>query len=562
MEVLRLNTVHFKFWPKRLTKTLTTPKTTLYDNLVVTARRYPDKTAVYYYGAQYSYQEILQQVNNLAGYLQQKLDVQPGDRVILYMQNSPQYLIAFYAILRARAIVVPINPMNTTNELSYYIKDCEVKTAIVGQELFPQIEPLQGSTSLKHIIVATYSDYLPEELKIDNLSSELTAPRKENLKEHQFLWKDVLEETITAFPYEGKSDDVIVLPYTSGTTGLPKGCIHTNETVQANVVSASYWLNTTSDAVHLTTLPLFHVTGMVHSMHAPIFTGSAMVILTRWNREHAVQFIQDYKCTHWINISTMVIDFLTNPKLREYDLSSLSVIAGGGAPLPEAVGEKLFEATGLKFVEGYGLSETISHTHFNPPDRPKLQCLGVPAFEVDARIIDPVTLKELGVGEIGEIVVNGPQVFKGYYNQPEETEQAFVELDGKKFFRTGDIGRVDEEGYFFIVDRVKRMINASGFKVWPTEVESILYKHPAIQQACVVGVPDPKRGETVKAFVILNDDYVGKVTEEEIIEWSKGQMAAYKYPRIIEFRKTLPTTASGKILWRQLQEEEWKMKAK
>jgi len=557
-----LNTVHFKFWPKRLTKTLTTPKTTLYDNLVVTARRYPDKTAVYYYGAQYSYQEILQQVNNLAGYLQQKLDVQPGDRVILYMQNSPQYLIAFYAILRARAIVVPINPMNTTNELSYYIKDCEVKTAIVGQELFPQIEPLQGSTSLKHIIVATYSDYLPEELKIDNLSSELTAPRKENLKEHQFLWKDVLEETITAFPYEGKSDDVIVLPYTSGTTGLPKGCIHTNETVQANVVSASYWLNTTSDAVHLTTLPLFHVTGMVHSMHAPIFTGSAMVILTRWNREHAVQFIQDYKCTHWINISTMVIDFLANPKLREYDLSSLSVIAGGGAPLPEAVGEKLFEATGLKFVEGYGLSETISHTHFNPPDRPKLQCLGVPAFEVDARIIDPVTLKELGVGEIGEIVVNGPQVFKGYYNQPEETEQAFVELDGKKFFRTGDIGRVDEEGYFFIVDRVKRMINASGFKVWPTEVESILYKHPAIQQACVVGVPDPKRGETVKAFVILNDDYVGKVTEEEIIEWSKGQMAAYKYPRIIEFRKTLPTTASGKILWRQLQEEEWKMKAK
>lgn len=562
MEVLRLNTVHFKFWPKRLTKTLTTPKTTLYDNLVVTARRYPDKTAVYYYGAQYSYQEILQQVNNLAGYLQQKLDVQPGDRVILYMQNSPQYLIAFYAILRARAIVVPINPMNTTNELSYYIKDCEVKTAIVGQELFPQIEPLQGSTSLKHIIVATYSDYLPEELKIDNLSSELTAPRKENLKEHQFLWKDVLEETITAFPYEGKSDDVIVLPYTSGTTGLPKGCIHTNETVQANVVSASYWLNTTSDAVHLTTLPLFHVTGMVHSMHAPIFTGSAMVILTRWNREHAVQFIQDYKCTHWINISTMVIDFLANPKLREYDLSSLSVIAGGGAPLPEAVGEKLFEATGLKFVEGYGLSETISHTHFNPPDRPKLQSLGVPAFGVDARIIDPVTLKELGVGEVGEIVVNGPQVFKGYYNQPEETEQAFVELDGKKFFRTGDIGRVDEEGYFFFVDRVKRMINASGFKVWPTEVESILYKHPSIQQACVVGVPDPKRGETVKAFVILNDDYVGKVTEEEIIEWSKGQMAAYKYPRIIEFRKTLPTTASGKILWRQLQEEEWKMKIK
>lgn len=224
--------------------------------------------------------------------------------------------------------------------------------------------------------------------------------------------------------------------------------------------------------------------------------------------------------------------------------------------MPSAVGKKLFDLTGLQFVEGYGLSETMSHTHFNPPHRPKLQCLGIPSFDVDARIIDPINLQELGDEEEGEIVVNGPQVFVGYYNREEDNKQAFIEIDGKRFFRTGDIGIRDKEGYYFIIDRVKRMINASGYNVWPTEIESQLYKHPAVQQACVVGVPDQKRGETVKVFIVLNDEYRGSVTEEEIIAWSKKQMAAYKYPRYVEFRESLPTTSSGKILWRKLEEEE------
>jgi fatty-acyl-CoA synthase len=552
-----LNTKHFKFWPKRVTKTLTVPETTLYDNLVVTTRRYPEKDAVHYYGAKRTYKEILEEVDYLAGFLEQSLNVKPGDRVILFMQNSPQYLIAFYAILRLRAIVVPINPMNTVNELSFYVKDCEVSTAIIGQELYDHIAPLLNNTSLKNLVIAAYSEYLPSDVQTPNLPKEVIAPRHVFEKENNYFWKEAIEAKLSPSIYEGESGDVAILPYTSGTTGMPKGCIHTNKTVQANVVSAVHWSNGTVDAVHLTALPLFHVTGMLHSMHAPIYIGASMNILTRWNRDHAIQAIQDDAITHWVNISTMVIDFLANPNIKDYDISSLTSISGGGAPLPEAVGEKLLQLTGLKFVEGYGLSETISHTHFNPPDDPKLQCLGVPAFDVDARIVDPTTLEELGEGEIGEIVVHGPQVFKGYYNRPEETEQAFFEMDGKKFFRTGDIGRFDEDGYFFIVDRVKRMINASGYKVWPTEVESLLYKHPAIQQACVVGVPDPKRGETVKAFVILNHDYIGKTTEEEIVEWASGQMAAYKYPRIIEFKDQFPTTASGKILWRKLQEDEW-----
>lgn len=550
-----MNTRHYAVWP-RFTKTLTVPKTTIYDNLLVSARRYPHKNAIYFYGAAYTYKQLLQEVDLLAGYLEHKLNVSYGDRVVLFMQNSPQYMIAFYAILRTRAIVVPVNPMNTENDLEFYVKDCGVKTAIVGQELYNQIAPHQNKTSLKSIIVASYSEYISSDVQTTHLPNEVTAPRQVFQKENVYLWKDVIDAGISPSRYEGKVEDVAILPYTSGTTGLPKGCIHTNHSVQANVVSAYHWANTTSDVVHLTTLPLFHVTGMIHSMHAPIFGGASMVFLTRWNREIAAKAIEEYQCTHWVNISTMVIDFLANPSIHNYDISSLISISGGGAPLPEAVGEKLNQLTGIKFVEGYGLSETISHTHFNPPDHPKLQCLGIPSFDTDARIVDSTSLIELGVGETGEIVVSGPQVFKGYYNRPEETAQAFFEMDGKKFFRTGDIGRSDEEGYFFIVDRMKRMINASGYKVWPTEVESLLYKHPAVQQACVIGIPDKKRGETVKAFIILNQEAVGKVTESDIVEWAKGQMAAYKYPRFIEFKDQFPTTASGKILWRKLQEDE------
>lgn len=546
--------LHYQYWPKRVSKSLTIPKTTLYDNLVTSAKRYPEKVALYYYGGQYTYAQLLDQVETLAGYLENILNVKREDKILLFMQNSPQFVISYYAILRLRAVVVPINPMNTTEELSFYVKDCEIQHALVGQELYHLVSPLKDSTSLENIIVAAYSDYADNTSSQEDIPKEVSEPRQ--AFSNAILWQEILSARQKPSPYNGKSDDIAVLPYTSGTTSLPKGCIHTNATVQANTVGAYHWVNFTSDSVALLSLPLFHVMGMLHSMNAPIYAGCAIVIMTRWNRDYAGKVIEAYKCSHWINISTMLIDFLSNPNYEKYELSSLSVIGGGGAPLPEAVGEKLYKLTGLRYVEGYGLSETISHTHFNPPDRPKLQCLGIPSFDVDARIIDPLTMQEVGVGEEGEIILKGPQLFKGYYNREEDNRDAFIEINGETFFRTGDIAKVDEEGYYFIVDRVKRMINAPGFKVWPTEVESILYKHPAVQQACVVGVPDLKKGEDIKAFIILNDEAKGQVTEEEIIEWSKTQMAAYKYPRTIEFRDTFPTTSSGKILWRKLQEEE------
>jgi len=252
----------------------------------------------------------------------------------------------------------------------------------------------------------------------------------------------------------------------------------------------------------------------------------------------------------------MLVDFLSNPQLERYDLSSLRVLGGGGAAMPEAVARRLEEVIGLPYVEGYGLSETMAPTHINPPHRPKRQCGGIPIFNTDARVLDPDSLAELGVGEVGEIVVHGPQVFKGYWRQDEATRQAFIEHDGRRFFRTGDLGYYDDEGYFFITDRLKRMINASGFKVWPAEVEAMLYAHPGIQEACVIGAPDGYRGETVKAVIVPRPGARSELRAEDIIEWARARMAAFKVPRMVEFVAELPKTATGKILWRELQEKE------
>ncbi|PID21797.1 long-chain fatty acid--CoA ligase [Sporosarcina sp. P3] len=546
------HTAHFEFWPPRIAKSLTLPETTIYDNLAITAKKYPNKTAYEFYGGSATYSQLLDETEKMAGYLEHECQVKKGDRVLLLMQNSPQFLVSLFAILRVRAVVVAINPMSTTKDLQFFLEDGDIRLAFIGQELYPKLEPLIGTTTLQTVISAAYSDYINEGKALAEIPAEVKAPAKELAK--TISWKFALHAANIPSAYTGESDDMAMIPYTSGTTGAPKGCIHTNRTVQANTTGSYHWMTMGPDTVVLTSLPLFHVTGLTHSALNPILAGSNTVILTRWDRDYAMKAIEHFRVSHWINISTMLIDFLANPQLADYNISSLEIVGGGGATLPIAVGEKLRQRTGLDYVEGYGLSETMSHTHFNPPNRPKLQCLGIPAFGVDARIIDPTTGEELGVEEEGELVVHAPQMFKGYYNQEEETKASHLLLDGKQFFRTGDIVRMDDEGYFFIVDRVKRMINAAGFKVWPTEVESILYKHPAVQQACVVRSPDEVRGETVKALIILDEGYKGKVTGEEIIEWSKEQMASYKYPRIVEFRDSFPTTSSGKILWRQLQD--------
>ncbi|WP_028241353.1 long-chain fatty acid--CoA ligase [Stutzerimonas azotifigens] len=545
---------HHAVWPENLPRHLTVPATSLFANLEIAARRYPDKAAIIYYDTLITYRELLQDVERLAGYLQRE-GVKKGDRVLLYMQNAPQFTIGYYAILRANAVVVPVNPMNHSAELEHYLADTGAELCLCGQELTGFIAPLVGAGRLRQVVVAAYSDYLraPTDLELPaEVESVFEAPTFDG----GVAWRDALAAGCRPGPHDIGPDDLCVLPYSSGTTGAPKGCMHTHRSAMATIVHRVTWNQMTSEAVILATLPYFHVTGMQGAMSGPIYMGATAVIMTRWNRQVAAKLIERYRITAWINIATMAIDFLSDPDVERYDLSSLRSIGGGGAAMPKAVEEKLRRLTGLPYVEGYGLSETIAATHINPVHRPKPQCLGIPVFDVDSRVIDVATLEEVGPGEVGEIVSHGPQIFQGYWNRPEETAQAFIELDGKRFFRTGDLGYYDEEGYFFMVDRVKRMINASGFKVWPSEVESLMYRHPAIQECCVISTPDPKRGETVKACVVLRPGQAGQVSEQDIIDWCRNEMAAYKAPVYVEFRQALPRSSTGKLMWRVLQEEE------
>jgi fatty-acyl-CoA synthase len=536
---------HFAHWPPGLPRTLDVPQDNVYCNLEAVAARYPERCAVDYYGSRISYAAIKRDVDALAGFLQQRCGVARGDRVLIFMQNSPQFIITYYAILRADAVVVPVNSMNRTEELAHYVEDAQARVAIVGQELYERIAPL----SLEHVIVATYSDFLG--------ASDLPTPdfvRAPRILGLGIPWKDAIGAALAPGALRSGGGDLAVMPYTSGTTGKPKGCMHTHANVQSTTIPYLYWRGETVDpAVVLSALPMFHVTGMQAGMNAPLYRAATLVVLSRWDRDCAGMQIERAKVTTWSAITTMLVDFLSNPKLGQYDLSSLEVLGGGGAAMPEALARKLEEVIGLPYVEGYGLSETMAPTHINPPHRPKRQCGGIPIFNTDARVLDVETQRELGPGEVGEIVVHGPQVFQGYWRQEQATREAFLDHDGKRFFRTGDLGYYDEEGYFFITDRLKRMINASGYKVWPAEVEAMLYAHPGIREACVIGAPDGYRGETVKALIVPK---APGLKAEEVIEWARSRMAAFKVPRVVQFVDQLPKTATGKILWRELQEQE------
>ena len=536
---------HFAHWPPGQPRTIELPRETVYANLAASAARHPDRAAIDYYGLRLSYRQLKQEVDALAGFLRQRCGVERGERVLLYLQNSPQFVIGYYAILRADAVVVPVNPMNRAAELAHYVSDSDARTAIAGSDVLKEIRGL----GLQHLIEARYADYLPE-------ATDLPLPAFLHEQSPSRTWREAIDANLAPGPHTAGPDDLAVMPYTSGTTGKPKGCMHTHSSVQATTVPYLNWRGVQDAPVVLCALPMCHVTGMQAGMNSPIHLGATIVILSRWDRDCAALQIERAKVTNWSAITTMMVDFLSNPKLSSYDLSSLRVLGGGGAAMPEALARRLEEVIGLPFVEGYGLSETMAPTHINPPQRPKRQCGGIPFFNTDARVIDPESGKELGPGKVGEIIVHGPQLFRGYWKQPEETARAFLLHDGKRFFRTGDLGYYDEEGYFFITDRLKRMINCAGYKVWPAEVEAMLYAHPAIQEACVIGARDAYRGETVKALVVLKKEFLGSIEPPAIIEWARQKMAAFKVPRIVQLVDELPRTATGKIFWRKLQEEE------
>ncbi|MBC7730715.1 MAG: long-chain fatty acid--CoA ligase [Bacteriovorax sp.] len=563
---------HHKIWPKRLPRELAIPNTTLWFNLEVTAARFPDKPAYLFFGRALSFGELRNQAEAVAGWLQ-SVGVKAGDRVAIFMQNCPQYAAAFYGILRANAVVVPVNPMNRAEEFKHFITDPQTRVVICTADLAAIVAQADAGVPeadrLTKVLVTRYTDAMPEgDIAPDDApGAAMDAWLRSDpaLPAGYLRWLDVLAGRagggLAPGPFTAQPDDLALLPYTSGTTGLPKGCMHTHRTLMANSVGGGQWGHASPETMSLAVVPMFHITGMMYGVVGNVFLGSTSVILPRWDRELAGRLISKYRITHWTCIPTMIIDLFGSPNYKTFDLTSLMYLSGGGAAMPQAVAQRLLDEFGLTFAEGYGLTETAAPSHANPPERAKLQCLGIPIFGVDSRVVDPLTLQEMPVGEVGEIITRGPMVFKGYWRHPEATKEAFVEHDGHTFFRTGDLGRMDEEGYFFMTDRLKRMINASGYKIWPAEVEMLLYKHPAVQEACIIAARDAYRGETVKAIVVLRAEAVGKTAPEDITAWARENMAAYKVPKLVQFVDALPKSGSGKVMWRLLQDQEAEGKA-
>ncbi|HKB54756.1 MAG TPA: AMP-binding protein, partial [Ramlibacter sp.] len=388
--------LHLPFWPAHAPRHLWLPETSLSYNVEVAATRFPAKPFMIFYDTAITYRRFREETEQVAGYLQQVCGVRKGDRVLLDMQNSPQFIVAFYGILRADAVVVPVNPMNLTNELRHYVRDSGAKVAFVAQDLYPRMQPLL-SQGLQKIVVATYSDYLEAavDLKVPEF---VAAPRMPVTDAGAVAWADVLAAQHRPAPSQAGPDDLAVMPYTSGTTGQPKGCMHTHRSTMYNAVGGGIWAQANQGSVGLSVLPLFHVTGMQANMNGVIWGASTVVLLPRWDRDAAALCVQRYRVTGMALITAMVIDFMGNPRLGEYDLTSLRTIGGGGAAMPKAVALAMERKLGIRYREGYGMSETMAATHSNPPERPKEQCLGIPIFDVDARVVEPGTTRELPQG--------------------------------------------------------------------------------------------------------------------------------------------------------------------
>lgn len=519
------------------------------DNVIAA----PNRVALSFYGYDVTYKELDEAIDRFAAGLV-KIGVKKGDRVALFLPNCPQFVISAFGALRAGAIYVPMNPMFKQAELEYELNDCGAETLVVLDYLFPEIKKIQDRIKLKNKIVTSLWDYMPEEPVLP-LPGEMNQEKVSFPEGIDFLELLGRSLPLNASRITDLKEDIALLQYTGGTTGLPKGAIGTHYTLAHNVVGATKWFRYTADDVHVASLPFFHVMGSIQIMGAALASGGRLVILTRFSPETMAKAVEHYRITVWVTATTMIIAMLEWPGIDKYDLSSLRICWYGGQPMPGEVLARLRQLLPDTILgEGYGLSETFSAGGaISPLHGAKPGYMGVPNISTDIRIVDLETgTKEVSPGEEGEITTRGPGQMTGYWNNPVATRETL--RDG--WLYTGDIGMMDEDGYVVMVGRRKELIKCSGYSVFPTEVEELLHRHPAVMEVAVIGIPDYYRGETIKAFIVLRPKYRGKCQEEEIIAWAKENMATYKRPRLVEFREELPKTSFGKILRRVLKEEE------
>jgi long-chain acyl-CoA synthetase len=536
---------HYNFW---VPAHMNYPRRSLYEILRLAAADVPDRPATAFLGTLLTFREIKQQADKFATALV-RLGIKQGDRVGIMLPNCPQYLIASFAILRLGATVVNVNPIYTQREILLVVKDSGMCALLTLDSLAPTVTEVADQTSLGNVIVTSLEEY-----------SAVAAPRQVIAGAQRMAELMAAVDQIDLPRVEINTDEAVaVLQYTGGTTGVPKGAMLTHANIFANVIQTDVWAHRSTrrgEQRYLLVIPLFHIYGFTVGMIAGVWLGAQQILIPRYDLEAVLTAIRDYAPTYFPAVPTIYISLLNHPQAKDYGLDRVRAFNSGSAPLPLEVIEKFERLTGGTLSEGYGLSETSPVTHSTPSlARRKPGSIGLPLPDTEMKIVDLETgLHEVPVGEAGELCIAGPQVMKGYWNRPDETAIALrSDQSGRVWLYTGDIARMDEEGYTYIVQRKKDLIIVSGFNVYPSEVEGVLYTHPLVLEAAVIGVPDSYRGESVKAFVVVRPG--ATVSVEELIAHCEIGLAEIKVPRAIEFRTELPKTAVGKILHRVLREE-------
>ncbi len=546
-----------KFYEPSVPETVEIPGHTLHQSLSMATQKYADHVACVFFNRKMTYRELDAAVTRFAAALQ-GMGVKKGDRVMIFLPNTPQFVIAFYGILRAGGIVVPTNPQYVPREVAYQANDSGAETIIGLTRTWKTIQEARIQSPFKRVILTNIKEYFPPVLK---LLFTLAKEKKEGDRVAVqgetgiYAFQDLLKGAGTFTPVAVSQNDVAVLGYTGGTTGVSKGAMlsHRNLVAQAAITLAWFPDNQPGKDVLMGALPLFHSFGMTCVMNIGVHLGAAMILVPNpRDLPNVLQNAHKHRPTIFCGVPTMYSAINNFKELKKYDLTSIKYCTSGAAPLPEEVQVTFERISGGKLVEGYGLTETCAPTHVNPMSGTrKIGCIGVPVPNTLSKIVDPETGADLPVGQVGEIAINSPQIMLGYWKKPEETAKVMLPGD---FFVTGDLGTMDEDGFFKVVDRKKDMFIVGGFNVYPREIEEILYQHPKIMDAAVVGIPDVQRGENIKAYVVLKAGETA--TAEEIIAYCRENLTRYKVPREVEFRDTLPKTLVGKILRRVLRDEE------
>lgn len=518
------------------------------------ARDIPDQTAYIFYGREITWSELDLYTDRFAGFLSAK-GLKKGDKVMLFLQNCPQYLIAHYGAQKIGAIVVPANPMFKQMELEYEANDVGASVIVTSDDLYPIVESARDQTDIREVVVSNYRD-LTASAPPFRLPQELEYEKQSYLQTHDMM--EIIDKHPTDYPEPDINidEDVCLIVYTSGTTGRPKGAMLTYKNALYKTACASEFYQLNSHDCLLGVMPICHIAGNVLGVGMPAYTGASVVLQTRFEPDIVLSAMDKYNCTAFYGVTPMLLGMMDHPQATSFNLSSLklTLCTSFGITFTEEIAQRwnAYVGGGFAVEAGYGLSETHTCDVFMPKQSDKFGANGLPVFDSIIKIVDPETGKELPVGDQGEIIIKNAGVFKGYLNRPDKTAETL--RDGWVY--TGDIGRFDSEGYLYFIGRTKEMIKCSGYSVFPEDVEAMLLNHPAVHQPAVIGVPDPTRGESVKAFIVLNPQYKGKITPDEIISWARENMAAYKYPRQVVFKDELPATGTGKVLRRLLKDEE------